>query len=88
MHKVILQQKQLVDRVVKTATANRRITHAIATSILALSPASSPNIARNPKRELGGEAMALMHGVMVMMLTVAQCLSLVQSIQNTSANAK
>ena len=72
VHKVILQQKQLVEW--------RR--HGILTLVL-----SPPNIAGNPKRELGGEAIAT-HGVMVTMLTVAQCLSLVQSMQNTSANAK
>ena len=35
------------------------------------------------KKRTGGEAMAT-HCVMVMMLTVAQCLFLVQSIQNTA----
>ena len=81
VHKVILQQKQFNSRVVKTATAGLPMEFLAVATL-----ARSPNISGNPKRE-GGEAIAT-HGVMVTMLTVAQCLSLVQSIQNTSAQCK
>ena len=73
---VILQQKQLVDlRVVKTARAGLPMEF-LAIATLALSPVLSTFL--ETKRE-GGEAIAT-HGVMVTMLTVAQCLSLVQPI--------
>ena len=71
---VILQQKQLV-RVVKTARAGLPMEF-LAIATLALSPVLSTFW--NPKREWG-EAIAT-HGVMVTMLTVAQCLSPVQPI--------
>ena len=70
---VILQQKQLVDlRVVKTARAG------LPMEFLAIATLALSQHFWNPKREWG-EAIAT-HGVMVTMLTVAQCLSLVQPI--------
>ena len=83
----ILQQKQLVDlRVVKTARAGLPMEF-LAIATLALSPVLSTLLQSkyNPKREWG-EAIAT-HGVMVTILTVAQCLSLVQPILQSPCNS-